>query len=915
MGQFVKVEVVAGGEYRVQNASKELYNLVEVKENENLSLKKLFSCADFNQITFKIEQVIPAKITQFTLPVFQLKMTNVPKWISIQSVIEKKEGQYIIHQIWTDVTQDRLTFASESFLGNSIDLLKGWRQLYLSLLEKTMQSEQLEAILAEVCIGIDKLIPGAISSVLLVNRQNRLTPGCESGLPSSWIELIDNLEIGEGIGACGTSAHRGEGVICSNIEEDEFWSEVAESALSSGLRACWSEPILTSELGKVYGTFAIYFAEPRVPCPEEKELIQSVSALLSLIIRNGRHKRKNQKKQHLLDEAMQFAKLCSWRWSTDTGDVLWSKEFYDMLDREEDKFTPTLKELTAFVHPKDKNMFTTTIIESFSQGGQYEMEFRMKLDSGEVKWFFSKWYVRLNEEKKPRKAFGMVQDCTERKEALLNLEVLNRRYDIAVKSAKIGVWDWDLPSGKLIWDSEMFRLFEIRETKGIDIWSTWRSHLFEEDLDRVHRELRYSIQHNTTFDTEFRIVCEEGKIKYLKAYAQVVSNENGEPVRLTGINYNITKQKAAEKQLKSSEEKFKGYIENAPDEIFVINRFGKFVEVNPATTEKTGFSESELLQMDLFELVEDEKREDVVSLIDDVLDHGKTTRDLTYYTREGLYCYWIVDVVKISDFKILCFARDVTSRKRRSEELQKAKERAEESDRLKSAFLANMSHEIRTPMNGIMGFAQLLKQSAVTGEDYMEYIDIIEHSGQRMLNIINDLIDISKIESGQTQVIKVKTNINVQLQRLYDFFKPEAKEKGVSLIKETTLPDRLANVSTDREKLYAILTNLLKNAHKFTHRGEIRFGYKLKANKLEFYVSDTGDGVAKNRQKAIFERFVQADTRMCKRYEGAGLGLSISKAYLDMLGGDIWLESEEKVGSTFYFTIPYTKPKELDQGL
>jgi len=248
---------------------------------------------------------------------------------------------------------------------------------------------------------------------------------------------------------------------------------------------------------------------------------------------------------------------------------------------------------------------------------------------------------------------------------------------------------------------------------------------------------------------------------------------------------------------------------------------------------------------------------------------------------------------------------DITDRKMTEIELRKAKEKAEESDRLKSAFLANMSHEIRTPMNGILGFAQLLKEPKLSGKEQREYIDVIAKSGKRMLNVINDILDIAKIESGLMKMYIKKTNINKQIDYLCTFFKPEIVEKGMELESVCTLSDSEATIDSDREKIYAILTNLVKNAIKYSDHGKISIGYEKKGKYLEFFVKDTGLGIAANRHKAIFERFVQADLSDARALQGAGLGLTITKAYIEMLGGEIWLESEEGKGSTFYFTIPY----------
>lgn len=237
-------------------------------------------------------------------------------------------------------------------------------------------------------------------------------------------------------------------------------------------------------------------------------------------------------------------------------------------------------------------------------------------------------------------------------------------------------------------------------------------------------------------------------------------------------------------------------------------------------------------------------------------------------------------------------------------------EKAEAADKLKSAFLANMSHEIRTPMNGIIGFAEILKEPGLSGEQQQEYINIIEKSGVRMISIINDIIDISKIEAGLMKTDIRRTNINEQLEYINSFFKPEAEKKGIHLMITKSLPADMAVIRTDTEKLYAILINLVKNAIKYTDKGDIEVGYVVKKIKdtssLEFFVKDSGIGIAPGKQEAIFERFIQADVSDIHTFRGAGLGLSISKAYVEMLGGNIRVESRQGEGSVFYFTLPYS---------
>jgi len=277
--------------------------------------------------------------------------------------------------------------------------------------------------------------------------------------------------------------------------------------------------------------------------------------------------------------------------------------------------------------------------------------------------------------------------------------------------------------------------------------------------------------------------------------------------------------------------------------------------------------------------------------------------NIEYYTRRNFFLSQKLDNERLLELDAnKNLERTVEER---TKELLKAKEQAEESDRLKSAFLANMSHEIRTPMNGILGFAELLKEPGLTGKEQQDYIRIIEKSGARMLNIINDIVDISKIEAGLMKLEIQDSNVNEQIQDIYTFFKPEVEAKGIILSFHTPLPTIEAILKTDREKVYAILTNLVKNAIKYSNTGIIEIGYNKRDSDLEFYVKDTGIGIPNDRHGAIFERFIQADIPGEWAQQGAGLGLSITKAYVEMLGGKIRVASQVGVGSTFYFTLPY----------
>ena len=247
---------------------------------------------------------------------------------------------------------------------------------------------------------------------------------------------------------------------------------------------------------------------------------------------------------------------------------------------------------------------------------------------------------------------------------------------------------------------------------------------------------------------------------------------------------------------------------------------------------------------------------------------------------------------------------------RRTSELQKAKERAEESDKLKSAFLANMSHEIRTPMNGIIGYTQLLLEAQDESE-LREFVEVIRENGNHLLELINDIIDLSKIESGLFQLNERTFSINEIIEEVILLFSQETKVLNgkIKLISIKGEIDGKDAIFTDPTRLKQVLINLMSNACKFTSEGVIEIGYRRLNNHYEFFVKDTGIGIEREQQKHIFERFMQATVDHTPSNIGTGLGLSISKAFVHLFGGEIWVDSQPGKGSEFYFTVPVKRKK------
>lgn len=364
----------------------------------------------------------------------------------------------------------------------------------------------------------------------------------------------------------------------------------------------------------------------------------------------------------------------------------------------------------------------------------------------------------------------------------------------------------------------------------------------------------------------------------------------------------------AEEDLKRSEEKYRNIFENIQDVFIQIDNEGKLIEISPSISRMNGHSTNELIGCEATILFEDPS---VFShLVKQIESSGEVWDfETRLKTKSGSLKFVSINAHQIVDSNKACIGiegsmRDIDERKKAEKELITAKEQAEESDRLKSAFLANISHEIRTPMNGILGFASLLKEPFLDQKMQQRYIQIIEDSGERMLNLINQIIDISKIESGQMKVDLTKVNINIVVDKLFNFFLPMAQQKGLQLLCKKPFPKVHPTILSDEEKIQAVLTNLINNAIKYTETGKVEFGYEIHGSTLEFFVNDTGIGIEPKKLNAIFDRFVQADTSVSKAYEGAGLGLSISKAYIEMLGGKIQVSSAKGAGSRFIFTLP-----------
>lgn len=442
---------------------------------------------------------------------------------------------------------------------------------------------------------------------------------------------------------------------------------------------------------------------------------------------------------------------------------------------------------------------------------------------------------------------------------------------------------------------------------------------------------------------EVKIIKKNGEHRWVLQKNLMIKDNKGNAVAIEGIVTDITNRKITEEALINSEAEKKAILDNLPHLAWLKDSDGKYLSVNESFANSVNKSIEEIVgktDYDLYsEKVAQRYREEDLKIM--------LTKKKLFIEEESEGKWYETFKAPIFDIEgqiigVTGIALEISKRKKNEEEiknyseklaiqnvklklindeLKAAKEKAEESDKLKSAFLANMSHEIRTPMNAILGFATLIRNRVLTEEKRRDYIDLINSNCRQLLHIITDIIDISKIEAGQIAIFNKNFPLNKLMNDLYLNYKNQVElvKKPIRFVLNNGLKNEDSAIFTDKVRVEQILANLLSNAIKFTEKGTIEFGYKIDRKRdIIFYVKDTGIGISESEVKVIFDRFRQVSSSYSKIYGGTGLGLSISKGLVEKLGGKIWVQSELKKGSTFYFSIPYKpgilleKPAEID---
>lgn len=603
-----------------------------------------------------------------------------------------------------------------------------------------------------------------------------------------------------------------------------------------------------------------------------------------------------------LKEAQEIAQMGDWKYDTINNVHIWSENCYRLFGLEPYEITPTYEYFRSRIHPDDLILLDKNRSKILTCRKPVEMKIRLIMPNGQIRWILNKIIPEFEQDNLIRLR-GINIDITELTITLEALQKSEKSYKNLFKNHSAIKLIINPETGIIIdanSAAENFYGYSKKELQKMN----FKEILVLEETD-FFKELS-DIKNSQKKQAEYFHRISDGTIRNVEVFTSLIDFQDNK--YLHSIVYDITEKKKAEKLLQLLSRS----TNQSPVSIVITDPNGIIEYVNPKFTETSGYNYSEVIGKNPNFLKSGIHSRDFYQNLWKTIKTGKEWHGEFLNKRKNGELYWenaVISSIVDKDGVITHFVEnkeDITEKKKIYEDLKIAKEKAEESDRLKSAFLANMSHEIRTPLNAILGFTnELTQEPDIDLITKKEYSKIINRNAENLLQIINDILDISKLETGQLKISKNRFNLNQILKELLT----EYKKKLINLNKENidielNNVDQNCTIYTDMVRLVQIITNLLNNSLKFTHEGKIVFGVSQISNTtITFFVTDTGIGIEKNMQYTIFERFRQVNDSTTRIYGGTGLGLSIVKNLVQLLGGDIILNSEIGKGSTFEFWI------------
>ncbi len=551
-------------------------------------------------------------------------------------------------------------------------------------------------------------------------------------------------------------------------------------------------------------------------------------------------------------------------------------------------------------------------------GGYEAMDFFPRFGE-KGKWLFFTAAPLFDDRGEIRGAMTTLQDITGLKRVEAELVDRETRYRLLAENASDIIWTADINMRLTYVSPSVERLlgYTPEEALSFPFEKFMPPDSYQHVLTVLNNELSEAAAAPSGRPTmlELKVRRKDGTIVWTETNASWLRSENGEIKGVLGVTRDISERKKAEEALRRSEEKFRLLTENANDIIWTRDLNLKLTYISPAVEKIRGYTPEEEMTLSTKQIMTAESYERMLRMLDEAMRREKAGEIITdpYILEVEVFCKdgstrwmevsmnWLRNTEGRAE-GIIGISRDISERKQVELELRRAEELADQANQSKSQFLANVSHEIRTPMNGVLGMVELLKATELNDEQ-LDYVDTIYHSAAGLLDIINDILDVSKIEAGKMKLKEEVFSLEECVQGVKGILDYPAINKGLDFSVYYNGPEWVVG---DKTRVRQILMNLAGNAIKFTDKGQvsIRVDYDKSRTRFRIAVSDTGIGIPKNQQKAIFESFRQVDGGIARKYEGTGLGLTISKNMAELMGGHIELESQEGRGSTFIVVLP-----------
>lgn len=626
-----------------------------------------------------------------------------------------------------------------------------------------------------------------------------------------------------------------------------------------------------------------------------------------------------ERSEQRLDLVLRGTSVGIWDLDVVSGALYWSDRAYEIFGLSPSEFSPTVEAFRELVHEDDLELLNSDMSQRFGSGPEldeaYELEVRVRHADGHYMWLQYRGRAIWDDDGNVVRAAGSLDDITEKKEAIRALEQSEERLNLGLQGASVGLCDLDIARNDLYCSPLMLEMFGIKdpdfEMKPLGLMQ--RVH--PEDIKDVEDAFRATIKGRDEFNVECRLRAEDGKYFWGNPRGKLIKGDNGMPQRVIGALVHIDARKQIETQLADSEERLHLALEGSSAGFFDTDMLSGEVYCSPLYLKLAGLDEN-CTTLTIDELMSNVHPEDRDIVQQDFEAHlaGSPEFNVEHRTRHQDGTYAWVNTRGQATFdetgkptRMTGSAININDRKEAEIALEAARIEAQAANEAKGEFLATVSHEIRTPMNGVIGMAQLLADTELDDEQH-SFVDIIRSSGRTLVTLINDILDVSKLEAGklvlEDTIIAPEEIANDVIQLLQS----QASTKGLSL--DCTVGEQVPRAAKgDPTRLNQILFNLVGNAVKFTKSGSVQVDVNAESTgpgrqRLVFSVTDTGIGIPEKARQHLFEKFSQADSSTTREFGGTGLGLSISRQLVEIMGGEISVDSVEGEGSTFRFWIP-----------